>query len=232
MINCINRLVMWIVEDADPYEVTLNKMKIILASKSPRRKEILENLGVEFEIIVSEVDEESDEKDPSRLVRELSIRKGRAVADGIVKENIFSDEDIYIISSDTVVATAEGEILGKPYDLEDAKRMLRLLEGKSHFVHSGIGIIRLCADGETVEAADTESTRVEFLPMTNEDIDFYVTHETVLDKAGAYAIQGIASAWIKKIDGDYFNVVGLPTCRMFGLLKERFGIEPRDIIRK
>ena len=207
-------------------------MKIILASKSPRRKEILENLGVEFEIIVSEVDEESDEKDPARLVRELSIRKGRAVADGIVKENIFSDEDIYIISSDTVVATAEGEILGKPYDLEDAKRMLRLLEGKSHFVHSGIGIIRLCAGGETVEAADTESTRVEFLPMTNEDIDFYVTHETVLDKAGAYAIQGIASAWIKKIDGDYFNVVGLPTCRMFGLLKERFGIEPRDIIRK
>ena len=207
-------------------------MKTILASKSPRRKEILENLGVEFEIIVSEVDEESDEKDPARLVRELSIRKGRAVAERIINEKIYSGEEIYIISSDTVVATAEGEILGKPQDLDDAKRMLRLLEGKSHFVHSGIGIIKLSGDRIVTEAADKESTRVEFLPMTKEDIEFYVTHETVLDKAGAYAIQGIASAWIKKIDGDYFNVVGLPTCRMFGLFKESFGIEPKDIICK
>ena len=206
-------------------------MKIILASKSPRRREILENLGVEFEIIVSEADEESDEKDPARLVRELSLRKGRAVAERIIKENTFVTEDVYIISSDTVVATADGEILGKPRSIEDAKRMLRLLEGKSHFVHSGIGIIKL-SGGETVEAADTESTRVEFLPMSDGEIDFYVTHETVLDKAGAYAIQGIASAWIKKIDGDYFNVVGLPTCRMFGLFREAFGTEPKNIICK
>ena len=207
-------------------------MKIILASKSPRRREILENLGVEFEIMVSEADEESDEKDPARLVRELSLRKGRAVAERIIEENTFVNEDVYIISSDTVVATTEGEILGKPSDLEDAKRMLRLLEGKSHFVHSGIGIIKLSEDGEITEAADTESTRVEFLPMSDGEIDFYVTHETVLDKAGAYAIQGIASAWIKKIDGDYFNVVGLPTCRMFGLFGEAFGIEPKKVICK
>ena len=207
-------------------------MKLILASKSPRRKEILENLGVEFEIIVSDADEDSDEKDPACLVRELSLRKGRAVAERIISEKIYPCEEIYIISSDTVVATAEGEILGKPQDLDDARRMLRLLEGKSHFVHSGIGIIRLSSDGVAVEAADTESTRVEFLPMTKEAIEFYVTHETVLDKAGAYAIQGIASVWIKKIDGDYFNVVGLPTCRMFSLFKDAFGIEPRNIICK
>ncbi len=207
-------------------------MKIILASKSPRRKEILENLGIEFEIIVSDADEESGEKNPAYLVKELSLRKGRAVADKILNENNSIKEDIYIISSDTVVATADGEILGKPKDLEDAGRMLRLLEGKSHYVHSGIGIIRLSAAGEITEAADTESTRVEFLPMSEGEIDFYVTHETVLDKAGAYAIQGIASAWIKKIDGDYFNVVGLPTCRTFGLFKDAFGIEPKDIICK
>ena len=207
-------------------------MKIILASKSPRRKEILENLGVEFEIIVSEADEESDETDPARLVRELSLRKGRAVADHVIKEGFPGKEEIYVISSDTVVATASGEILGKPKDLEDAKRMLSLLEGKSHFVHSGIGVIKLSAEKSKVEASDTESTRVEFLPMTESEIDFYVTHENVLDKAGAYAIQGIASAWIKKIDGDYFNVVGLPTSRMFGLLKEAFGLEPKEVICK
>ena len=207
-------------------------MKIILASKSPRRKEILQNLGVEFEIIVSEANEDSDERDPARLVKELALRKGRAVADHVINEISFGKEDIYIISSDTVVATADGEILGKPQDIYDARRMLGLLEGKIHFVHSGIAIIKLSDDKIITEAADTESTAVEFLPMTEGEIDFYVTHENVLDKAGAYAIQGIASAWIKRIDGDYFNVVGLPTCRTFRLFKEAFGIEPKDIICK
>lgn len=207
-------------------------MKIILASKSPRRKEILQNLGVEFEIIVSEANEDSDERDPARLVKELALRKGRAVADHVINERSFGKEDIYIISSDTVVATADGEILGKPQDIDDARRMLGLLEGKIHFVHSGIAIIKLSDDKIITEAADTESTAVEFLPMTEGEIDFYVTHENVLDKAGAYAIQGIASAWIKRIDGDYFNVVGLPTCRTFRLFKEAFGIEPKDIICK
>lgn len=207
-------------------------MKIILASKSPRRKEILENLGVEFEVIVSEADENSEEKDPAALVKELSLRKGRAVAGHVTKEKMYPGEDICIISSDTVVATAAGEILGKPRDLDGARSMLALLEGKSHYVHSGIAIIKIGEDGKITEAADTESTRVEFLPMTKEEIDFYVTHENVLDKAGAYAIQGIASAWIKKIDGDYFNVVGLPTCRMISLFREAFGISPEDIICK
>ena len=207
-------------------------MKIILASKSPRRKEILENLGIEFEIIVSDADENSEERDPAALVKELSLRKGRAVADRIINENIYGGEEIYIISSDTVVATAEGEILGKPTDLSDAKRMLSLLEGKSHFVHSGIAIIKISADRSIKEAADTESTAVEFLPMSDGEIDFYVNNENVLDKAGAYAIQGIASAFIKKIDGDYFNVVGLPTCRTMSLFKEVFGLNRTDIICK
>ena len=207
-------------------------MKIILASKSPRRKEILENLGIKFEIIVSDADESSEEKDPALLVRELSLRKGRAVADRIINENIHAGEDTYIISSDTVVATADGEILGKPSDIADAKRMLSLLSGKSHYVHSGIAIIKISADREITEAADTESTAVEFLPMSENEIDFYVKNENVLDKAGAYAIQGIASAWIRKIDGDYFNVVGLPTCKTLSLFKNAYGIEKKDIICK
>ena len=207
-------------------------MKIILASKSPRRKEILENLGIKFEIIVSDADESSEEKDPALLVRELSLRKGRAVADRIINENIHAGEDTYIISSDTVVSTADGEILGKPSDIADAKRMLSLLEGKSHYVHSGIAIIKISADREITEAADTESTAVEFLQMSENEIDFYVKNENVLDKAGAYAIQGIASAWIKKIDGDYFNVVGLPTCKTLSLFKNAYRIEQKDIICK
>ena len=205
-------------------------MKIILASKSPRRKEILENLGVKFEIIVSDADESSEEKDPAALVKELSLRKGRAVADKLINEKSYMGEDTYIISSDTVVATASGEILGKPTDIADAKRMLSLIEGKSHFVHSGIAIIKISADLDITEAADTESTAVEFLPMSDGEIDFYINHENVLDKAGAYAIQGIASAFIKKIDGDYFNVVGLPTCRTMSLFREAFGIDKTDII--
>ena len=207
-------------------------MKIILASKSPRRKEILENLGIKFEIIVSDADESSSEKDPALLVKELSLRKGRAVADRIINENIHIGEDTYIISSDTVVATADGEILSKPSDITDAKRMLSLLEGKSHYVHSGIAIIKISAEREITEAADTESTAVEFLPMSENEIDFYAKNENVLDKAGAYAIQGIASAWIKKIDGDYFNVVGLPTCKTLSLFKNVYGIEQKDIICK
>ena len=207
-------------------------MKIILASKSPRRKEILENLGIKFEIIVSDADESSEEKNPALLVKELSLRKGRAVADRIINENIYAGEDTYVISSDTVVATAEGEILGKPSDITDAKRMLSLLEGKSHYVHSGIAIIKIDKEQKITEAADTESTAVEFLPMSENEIDFYVKNENVLDKAGAYAIQGIASAWIKKIDGDYFNVVGLPTCKTLSLFKNAYGIEQKDIICK
>ena len=207
-------------------------MKIILASKSPRRKEILENLGIKFEIIVSDADESSEEKNPALLVKELSLRKGRAVADRIINENIYAGEDTYVISSDTVVATAEGEILGKPSDITDAKRMLSILEGKSHYVHSGIAIIKIDKEQKITEAADTESTAVEFLPMSENEIDFYVKNENVLDKAGAYAIQGIASAWIKKIDGDYFNVVGLPTCKTLSLFKNAYGIEQKDIICK
>ena len=206
-------------------------MKLILASKSPRRKEIFENLGIEFEIIVSEADEESGERDPAALVKELSLRKGRAVADKIIEKGGVSEET-YIISSDTVVATGgeTPEILGKPKDRADAERMLSLIEGRGHYVHSGIGIIKLTPDMKKEERAATESTRVEFSHMTKKDIEFYIDHEKVYDKAGAYAIQGIASAWINKIDGDYFNVVGLPVHRMFDIFKTGYGIDPEDLM--
>ena len=202
-------------------------MKFILASKSPRRKEILENLGISFEIVTADTNEDSEITDPSELVRELSVRKGRAVAEKIIADNKIVDKAL-IISSDTVVAS-DGEILGKPADREDAERMLRGLSGRAHSVFSGIAITELDGGRIVKTAAATEETKVYFSEMDKDDIEFYINAEQVYDKAGAYAIQGIASAFIEKIEGDYFNVVGLPVRRMFRLLEEEFGIKLRFI---
>ena len=191
-------------------------MKYILASKSPRRKEILETLGLEFEVVVADADESSDEKDPYRFVEIISERKGMAVRDRLLAEGR-DLSDTVIISSDTVVAI-DGEILGKPKDEEDAKRMLRLYSGRSHEVVSGICL--LCGDRHGVSH---EVTKVEFDPLDEETVEYYVRATKPYDKAGAYAIQGLASAYIKGIEGDYFNVVGLPVHRMYRLYYEIFG---------
>ena len=188
----------------------------ILASQSPRRKEILETLGLSFEIVVADTDEESEEKNPYRLVELLAERKGRAVYEKLIAEGR-ALSDTVIISSDTVVAI-DGEILGKPKDEEDAKRMLRLYSGRSHEVVSGICI---CANG--VCHASHEVTRVAVDEMDEETIAYYVDTAKPYDKAGAYAIQGLASAYIKGIEGDYFNVVGLPVHRLYRLYFEIFG---------
>jgi len=211
-------------------------MKIILASKSPRRKEILENLGIKFDIITKETDESSNITDPSALVRELAERKGAAVADGIVSlindnelDDIFNGREFLIISSDTVVAV-DGTILGKPADITDAKRMLLSLEGREHSVFSGIAVTLMNGRNIIKKASAVEETVVRFGKMTESEIDFYVNNENVLDKAGAYAIQGIASAWIDGIDGDYFNVVGLPVRRLMKLLSDELGLT-LDVLR-
>ena len=191
-------------------------MNYILASKSPRRKEILETLGLNFEVVVADTDESSDEKDPYRLVEILSERKGLAVRDRLLAEGR-DLRDTVIISSDTVVAI-DGEILGKPRDAEDAKRMLRLYSGRTHEVVSGICL--LCGDRHGVSH---EVTEVEFDVLDEETVYRYVEQTQPYDKAGAYAIQGLASAYIKGIKGDYFNVVGLPVHRMYCLYREIFG---------
>ena len=202
-------------------------MKFILASKSPRRKEILENLGISFEIVTADTNEDSEITDPAELVRELSVRKGRAVAEKIIEDNKIVEKAL-VISSDTVVAS-DGEILGKPCDESDAKRMLRGLSGRAHSVFSGIAITEIEGGRIIKTAAATEETKVYFSEMDKDDIEFYINAEQVYDKAGAYAIQGIASAFIEKIEGDYFNVVGLPVRRMFRLLEEEYGIKLRFI---
>ena len=194
-------------------------MRIILASKSPRRKEILENLGVKFEIITADADERSEIRDPRALVTELATRKGRAVAQKLGDEA----EGCLIIACDTLVY-ANGEFLGKPRDRKDAERMLLMLSGSEHYVVSGI-YVKLCGK----EATDAAFTKVIFDEMTPADVEIYLDSGEPYDKAGAYAIQGKASAYISGIEGDYFNVVGLPVNLLCKMLKSQFNIDITDL---
>ncbi len=188
----------------------------ILASASPRRKEILGHLGVPFTVFVSDVDESSPLRDPIALSEELSARKGRAAAKSLQATNPIP-KDTLLIASDTTVAIGE-EILGKPRDEADAYRMLRLLQGTRHRVVSGIYLLM---NGR--EAVSHAVTEVEFAPLTEEELWRYIASGEPFGKAGAYAIQGLASSFIRGIRGDYFNVVGLPVNRMCELYKETFG---------
>lgn len=191
-------------------------MKIILASKSPRRKEILTDLGIQFEIHTADTDETCSDTCPQRLVQILAERKGEE----IYKQLKISDA--LIISADTVVS-CNGKILGKPKSADDAKAMLRLLSGKKHTVTSGLS---LKYNGKTVTGCD--NTDVYFAELSDEFIEKYVASGVPMDKAGAYAVQGIASMWIERLDGCYFNVVGLPV-RLLCRLLLQLGIDPCEI---
>lgn len=195
-------------------------MKFILASKSPRRREILSELGLKFEIITAETDESCDLTDPREYVEELALRKGQAVAE------LCGDSDVLIIASDTVVACG-GEILGKPRNRADAKRMLDMLSDSRHSVISGIALIT-----KDKAVAASEVTEVIFDKMTESDKEIYVSSDEPYDKAGAYAIQGLASMWIKGIEGDYFNVVGLPVKLLHDTLKKEFGIDLAKLVQE
>ncbi|MBQ7292484.1 MAG: septum formation protein Maf [Clostridia bacterium] len=194
-------------------------MKFILASKSPRRREILSDLGLQFDIVTADTDESCDITNPKLLVQELALRKGRAVADSL-------DCDTIIIASDTVVA-CNGEILGKPCDRDDAKRMLDMLSGTKHQVISGIALI-----SKEKEVVSSEVTQVIFDVMSDSDKEIYLNSNEPYDKAGAYAIQGLASMWIKGIEGDYFNVVGLPVKLLHDLLLKEFGIDMATLVKE
>ena len=189
--------------------------RFILASKSPRRKEILESMGLHFEIVVADTDESSNEADPYALVELLSHRKGIAVRDRLLAEGR-DLSDTVIIASDTVVSV-DGQILGKPRDREDAIRMLGLLSGREHEVVSGV-----CLIGDDRIGCAHEVTRVVFDALDEATIERYVAQTNPYDKAGAYAIQGCASAFISGIHGCYFNVVGLPIHRLNTLYHEIF----------
>lgn len=198
-------------------------MQVILASKSPRRKEILEMLGVPFTIVTADTDEHSDQTDPALLVEQLALQKAQDVQDLLdAQDKLVSDT--LIIASDTVVAL-NGEILGKPQNRADARRMISGLQNTAHHVLSGIAFCYVDAQGNRKGAVSHASTAVHFGPMSDEDIELYLDSGEPYDKAGAYAIQGLAGRWITGIEGDYFNVVGLPVNVMCELCLQAFGID-------
>ena len=198
-------------------------MNIILASKSPRRKEILETLGISFTILTADTDEHSEQTDPSLLVEQLAVQKAQDVQDLLDAQDKLQPNTL-IIASDTVVAL-NGEILGKPRDREDARRMIQGLQNTTHHVLSGIAFCYFDAQGNRRGAFSHASTAVHFGPMSEQDIELYLDSNEPYDKAGAYAIHGLAGRWITGIEGDYFNVVGLPVNTMCELAKAAFGID-------
>ena len=182
--------------------------EVILASKSPRRQEILQMLGLKFRVQVSGAEENApDGLTPAQLVAHLARQKLDAV-----REN--SSAEAVIIAADTVVYCEE-RILGKPADLGEAAAMLRMLSGRAHSVFTGIAVS--CGEKIAVEAVET---RVYFRSLTEEEINYYIHHAKVCDKAGAYAIQEFAGTFVEKLEGDYHSVVGLSVHALDRLLKE------------
>lgn len=173
--------------------------RLVLASGSPRRRELLSGLGFSFEIIVSDVDETVEgEMQPHEIVRTLAYRKAAAVSNTL--------QDGIVIGSDTIVVV-DGVVLGKPADEQDAFRMLKTLQGRSHNVYSGVAVVDADSGKQLV---DHRSTQVHMRPLTDIEIWSYISTGEPRDKAGSYAIQGIGSTIIDRIEGDYFTVVGLP----------------------
>ncbi|WP_394923530.1 Maf family protein [uncultured Robinsoniella sp.] len=184
---------------------------IILASASPRRKELLAQAGYPFKVVISDAPEITDKVMPDEIVEELSAIKAEAVAARI-------EEDACIIGADTIVAIA-GRILGKPGNEKAAEEMLQSLQGKTHQVYTGVTLIEL-QDGTKKVTTFSERTDVTMYPMTDEEIRSYIATGDPMDKAGAYGIQGRAAVYIKKIAGDYNNVVGLPIGRLYQEMKK------------
>lgn len=199
--------------------------KIILASSSPRRRELMAQAGFAFEVLVSEADETIETETPGEMVEVLSERKAAAVAEEIKKQG-FTEASVLLVGADTMVAI-DGKKLGKPKDEKGAEEMLEELSGRTHQVYTGVTLIRLkkAENGSILQESRTfsEGTDVSFYPLTKEEIRSYIATGEPMDKAGAYGIQGKAAVFVKEIKGDYNNVVGLPIARLYQELKNWSG---------
>jgi septum formation protein len=201
--------------------VAKNEKRIILASASPRRREILAGIGVRFEVICADTDESSTLTDPEQLTRELARRKADAVADMLKARGEY--EGAIIIAADTVVA-CDSQILGKPHGEEHARQMLSSLSGKAHSVVTGVAV----AYGDTTRTASSTTTvTVDVIPPA--EIEKYIASGEPFDKAGGYGIQGNFSKWISGIEGCYFGVVGLPVNVLSKLFKDTVGVYPDEV---
>ena len=182
-------------------------MSLILASASPRRTELLRNAGIAFTVEPAHVPEQAmpDER-PLEYAQRLARDKARAI--------FARHSDNVVLGADTIVV-ADEHLLEKPRDEEDAARMLRLLSGRAHEVITGV-----CMVAPEFELVEAEITEVRFSPLSEAEIAAYIATREPMDKAGAYAIQGLASRWVERIDGCYFNVVGLPVPRVYRMLRQ------------
>ena len=187
--------------------------KIILGSASPRRKELLSQIGVPFEVRVSNKEEVYTNTVPKEIVKELALMKAENVASEIQARNVI------VIGADTIVVH-EAQILGKPKDEQEAFEMIRSLQGDTHQVYTGVAVLDFDKNGEKTVISHAVETKVFVNLMSTEEIQKYVESKEPMDKAGAYGIQGRFSAFIEKIEGDYFNVVGLPVSYVYQVLKE------------
>ena len=191
-----------------------SRRTIVLASRSPRRSDLLAAAGISFEVLAADIDETPHTNEaPEAYVERLAIEKASAV--------LALRPGTTVIGADTTVVI-DGQILGKPADAQDATDMLRLLQGRPHDVFTGVAV----ASASGVLAA-VAHTRVWFGVMTDEDISWYVASGQPMDKAGAYGIQGLASRFIDRIDGSYTNVVGLPVAVVFSILNQEQPIRLR-----
>lgn len=190
-------------------------MRMILASASPRRRELLALLGLDYEVIPAEGEEHISKNEPSEVVEELAMTKATEVYEKLMKEK---EEPILVIGADTVVVD-QNQILGKPKDAEDAVSTLNRLQNHTHQVYTGVAI-RIWRDGKSISRVFHEKTDVTMYPMTTKEIMDYVSGGEPMDKAGSYGIQGQAARFVKSICGDYNNVVGLPVARLYQELKE------------
>lgn len=214
-------------------------MRVILASASPRRKELLALLEMPFEIITSGIEEKVTKTAPSEVVEELSLQKAQDVMDRVRKEidlkaesqdkvqkNALKEdeksgnlqEEVLVIGADTVVSI-DGMILGKPKDEEDAFQMLQHLSGRSHEVFTGVSLLRFKA-GKVDCITFSERTEVVFQSLSETEIKEYIATKEPMDKAGSYGIQAYGAKFVKEIHGDYFNVVGLPVSAIYKHLRD------------
>lgn len=197
----------------------MSEKKIVLASASPRRRELLSLTGLKFQVLPGNIEEKTSSR-PSQMVRELSRQKAFAVFES------FSEEEkckVLVIGADTLVAI-DGRVLGKPENEKQAEEMLTLLQGNTHQVYTGVTLIfgEMDENGKAVRRIRTfaEKTSVTMYPVSRREIRDYIATGEPMDKAGAYGIQGKCATWIRKISGDYSNVVGLPVGRLWQELKK------------
>lgn len=188
---------------------------MILASQSPRRRQLLEELGYTLEVLPADIDEaRRGSESPDELVRRLAEQKAAATLE-LARARGVRDADGLLVAADTIIWDDEGDVLGKPVNEADAERMLRALSGKTHRVSTGCCVIRLGEDlAELGRSSFVETTEVEFWPLTDAQVATYVASGDPMDKAGAYGIQGLGRLLVRGIRGDYFSVVGLPVSRL------------------